>query len=143
VTCSVGDSVGSNVGDLLEYVGSTVDGNDGASVGTSVESYDGYNVGTTVDAYEGHTVGTNVGSWLGYSVPAQYLPDGYRVGVSVFKSSFALGQSVGALGVGITDGTRDGLSVGENVLYAEGFKLGWSVGCRVGDTEGLSVADFG
>jgi hypothetical protein len=143
VSCSVGDSVGSNVGDLLPDVGSTVDSNDGASVGTSVESYDGYNVGTSVEAYEGHTVGTNVGSWLGYSVPAQYLLDGYRVGLSVFKSSFALGQSVGALGVGITDGTRDGLSVGESVLYAEGFKLGWSVGYCVGNDVGVSVADFG
>ena len=121
------------------YVGRAVDSNDGASVGTSVESYDGYNVGTSVDAYEGHTVGTSVGSWLGYSVPAQYLLDGYRVGLSVFKSSFALGQSVGALGVGTRDGTFDGLSVGVNVLYAEGLKLGTSVGTLEGGNVGLGV----
>jgi len=125
------------------YVGRTVDSNDGASVGTSVESYDGYNVGTSVEAYEGHTVGTSVGSWLGYRVPAQYLPVGYRVGADELYRSSSVGENVGIQGFeGESDGTFDGLSVGENVLCAEGFKLGSRVGFREGDTEGASVFDL-
>ena len=122
-TRSVGDSVGSNVGVLLTYVGTTVDSTEGPNVGTSVESYDGSNVGTSEEAYEGHIVGTNVGSWLGYSVPVQYLPVGNRVGVEL----------------GLFDGYNVGICVGFRVGESEGCRDVYSVsfdGARVGSPDG-------
>jgi hypothetical protein len=137
--------VGSNVGVLLTYVGTTVDSTEGPNVGTSVESYDGSNVGTSEEAYEGHIVGTNVGPWLGYSVPAhpaQYFAVGYRVGADELYSSAVVGKNVGRGCEGLSDGTLDGLSVGESVLCTDGLSVGISVGNREGDAVGRSVAVF-
>ena len=143
VTCIVGDSVGSNVGVLLTCVGTTVDNTEGPNVGTSVNVYDGSNVGTSDEAYEGHIVGTNVGSWLGYSVPAQYLPVGNRVEADELYSASSVGESVvHHFPEGTSDGTLDGLSVGESVLCTDGLSVGISVGNREGDTVGRSVAVF-
>ena len=138
--------MGSNVGVLLTYVGTTVDSTEGPNVGTSVESYDGSNVGTSEEAYEGHIVGTNVGPWLGYSVPAhpaQYFAVGYRVGADELYSSSSVGESVvHHFPEGASDGTLDGLSVGESVLCTDGLSVGISVGNREGDAVGRSVAVF-
>jgi hypothetical protein len=135
--------VGSNVGVLLTYVGTTVDNTEGPNVGTSVNVYDGSNVGTSDEAYEGHIVGTNVGSWLGYSVPAQYLPVGNRVEADELYSSSSVGESVvHHFPEGASDGTLDGLSVGESVLCTDGLSVGISVGNREGDAVGRSVAVF-
>ena len=113
---AVGDSVGSNVGDLVLGVGSTVESTEGPSVGTSVESYEGYNVGTADKSYDGRSVGTRDGCLVGNSVPAQYLPVGNRVGAEELYISSVVGANVGRGCEGLSDGTLDGPSVGAREL---------------------------
>ena len=68
------------------------------------------------------------------------MPVGYRVGADELYSSTVVGENVGRGCEGLSDGTLDGLSVGESVLCTDGLSVGKSVGNREGDAVGRSVA---